>query len=398
MHFEREFGPGGLFERVPVSGPPTVDIAARDLERILVDVVHDGAVIPQEFRVGRMGEEFPESLYMDHYVSERDWGAAVMARELAQALGLPAFYRVNLARVLMDFGRFPGSTPRAAPHLQRFAINYPFSELLDFGQKRALLERYYDTISDEMDRVVKPRRLKLAMHTYDPYNSNGTLRAPVSLITRVDGLHKDEVTEAFDPLYPPQLGEWTCDRILRNRISLTVEKAGFGVAHNFPYTLPEGSIEVRSQVWRFFAFLEESFSKAHPETQGDPAFLAVWDMLLDTNRRDAQAQMLRAYIHHFQRAPLGKEQEFAASQRAYERVRAFVDAGDGRVVQAYRYAPSRPSAVAIEVRKDLIFDYDELGRPTGEPLPSARAIAQAIAEALRIYLKIDRPEQATKRV
>lgn len=391
MDIQRGFGSGELFELVPAQGEPTSPLRPEQVPSVMVDVIHDGHVIPEEALVDGKDATIGLSRFHDAFVSERDWGASVVAGEVSRALGLPGYHRINLARVVMDFGRFPGSTPRSAPHLQRFAINYPFSELLSFRQKRTLLERYYDPISDEMDRVVAPRRLKLAIHTYDPYNANGTLRAPVSLITRVDGLHIDEVTDAFDPLYPHQLGEWTADRILRNRISLVVEKSGFGVAHNFPYTLPEGSIEVRAQVWRFFNFLQKAFLEEHPQTREDPAFQAIWAMLKDTNRRNAQSMLLRAFLHQFQRPPVGEEGHFEKAQLAYERVERFLNADNRSLVRKYRYAPWRPSAMAVEIRKDLVFDFDDNGHPVGAPLKNAARIGDAIAAAVRVYLDEDKP-------
>ena len=391
MDIQRGFGSGELFELIPAHGEPSAPLRPEQLPRVMVDVIHDGRVIPEEALVDGQGSQIELSRFHDGFVSERDWGASVVAGEVSRALGLPGFHRINLARVVMDFGRFPGSTPRSAPHLQRFAINYPFSELLSFRQKRTLLERYYDPISDEMDRVVAPRRLKLAIHTYDPYNANGTLRAPVSLITRVDGLHKDEISDAFDPMYPNQLGEWTADRILRNRISLVVEKAGFGVAHNFPYTLPEGSIEVRAQVWRFFNFLQTAFVEAHPDSQEDPAYQAIWAMLKDTNRRNAQSMLLRAYLHQFQRPPVGEERQFGEAQHAYDHVGRFLNADSRSLVQQYRYAAWRPSAMAVEIRKDLVFEFDEEGHPVGPLLENAARIGDAIAAAVRVYLDEDKP-------
>ena len=50
---------------------------------------------------------FPKNT-LDAYYYERDWGASMVAGEIASFLGLPGHYSVNVARVLMDFGRFPG--------------------------------------------------------------------------------------------------------------------------------------------------------------------------------------------------------------------------------------------------------------------------------------------------
>ena len=59
----------------------------------------------------------------------------------------------------------------------------------------------------------------------------------------------------FDPLYPDILAEFTVDRVLRDRISLTLEKIAslsLIIIHIF---FPEGSTEVRHLVWRFFSWL-----------------------------------------------------------------------------------------------------------------------------------------------
>ena len=74
----------------------------------------------------------------------------------------------------MDFGRFPGATKNEATHLGRLAINQPFSKLLDFNQKRAILEEHYDVISDTMDEYLQGKLLKIAIHTYDRDNTSGT--------------------------------------------------------------------------------------------------------------------------------------------------------------------------------------------------------------------------------
>ena len=85
----------------------------------------------------------------------------------------------------MDFGRFPGATKNEATHLGRLAINQPFSKLLDFNQKRAVLEEHYDVISDTMDEYLQGKLLKIAIHTYDRDNTSGTERPIISLVTRM---------------------------------------------------------------------------------------------------------------------------------------------------------------------------------------------------------------------
>ena len=76
----------------------------------------------------------------------------------------------------MDFGRFPGSSKDDATHLGRHAINQPFTEWLNFQQKRDVLEEHYDSISDSFDELLQGKILKVAFHTYDQYNESGTER------------------------------------------------------------------------------------------------------------------------------------------------------------------------------------------------------------------------------
>ena len=234
--------------------PDATILPEKTRDTILIDVIHDGDWIPEEFTLDENGKPIPEEQFLDAYYYERDWGASMVAGEIASFLGLPGHYSVNVARVLMDFGRFPGPTPKDADHLHRFALNYPFSKLLSYQQKKRVLENYYDDISGIMENAISGKDIKIAIHTYDTHNKTGTIRPHLSLLTRSFGYQNENEMPygVFDPLYPDVLAEFTCDRVLRDRISLTLEKIGLPVAHNYPYLLPDGSVEMRSQVWLFF--------------------------------------------------------------------------------------------------------------------------------------------------
>src|SRR5688572_29131806 len=97
------------FELVPVE--PVEGVVAEDYRsRLFVLTVHDGDVISRRFREHLDGRPIVplETLERAH-VRERDWGANLVAHELSAALGLPCYGRVRIARVLLDFNRFPGS-------------------------------------------------------------------------------------------------------------------------------------------------------------------------------------------------------------------------------------------------------------------------------------------------
>lgn len=388
--------PQELLEVVPVEldgevRPLAAPCPAAYRDRILIDVIHDGNWVPEEYLVDRDGNPITFRDIEEQYVVERDWGASLVASRIAAYLGLPSFARVKVARVLMDFGRFPGSTPRHAEHLTRFAINYPFSKRLSYAQKKDLLERYYDGISDRYDELIEGKLIKIAVHTYDRFNDSGTERPPVSLLTR--SLTYQAASELpaglFDPLYPDVLAEFTADRVLRDRISLTLEKAKIPVAHNYPYLLPEGSLEVRYQVWNYFRFLRRRFEETHPPQAGGPGFERVWKMLMDTNLRSSDSESLRSYLHMYRRSSAGQEAEFHAAAAAYRQIRDFADRNRRDLLDAYRFSPERPSSLGLEVRKDIVCELDHEGRPVRPRWDQLDRVASTIARAISVYLHED---------
>jgi len=384
------------FERVTVAPDPEgCPCPSEYRDQIMVDVIHDGNNVPERFLRDRRGALLPLTRVLPKtYRTERDWGAELMAASLTSALHLDAYYRVNTARVLLDFGRFPGITPKSADHMSRFAISYPFSEVLDFEQKRALLENYYDKISEGMDAAINRKLIKIAIHTYDEKNAGATRRPAVSILTRSHTHRKDPGNPVglFDPMCPDELHEFTADRILRSRIALTLEEAAIHSADNYPYTLPEGSVEVRAQVWFFFRHVRMRYEQLHPpgRGRGDPkARQIVWDMLLDTNLRSTRSEALRSYLHMFRRAPDASGDLFGAARRAYEKIAAFVHKHRRELIMEYRNSPDRPSSILLEVRKDLIWEFNK-GEPVGPRAADARMVARTIAQAVTEYVTNDR--------
>jgi len=385
-------------EFVPVEASqerPTRRLKARDRDRVMVDIIHDGNFIPPQFMVDRNGVDIPRSAYWDTYVAERDWGAEMVAEALVARLGLDGYLRVNIARGLLDFGRFPGSTALGADHMQRYAIDRPFSQLLGPRQKRDLLDLYNDRISDGIEDAVAGKHIKIAIHTYDDRDRDtGAIRPEMSVITRSHGMDRryQGPVAAFDELYPEKLGEFTADPVLRDRISLTLQKTGIFVEPNYPYSLPEGSLEVRSQVWSFFDYLRRLFEQVHPETAEEPAYQRVWAMLQDTNLRSVECGALRGYIHLYRYPPEGEEVAYHQAVNAYASIARFLRRDQGEIVREYRRSPTRLSSLAIEVRKDLLWEMDPRSEPI-RPLPSRAAeIADVLARSIGTYLERDRGE------
>jgi hypothetical protein len=372
-----------------VAVPPEGDAPQELADQVLLHVPHDGNILPREYLEGHDGPVALESFARD-YVAERDWGASRVAERLAARLGLGGYWRIRVARVLMDFGRFPGETRADRGHLHRFALNYPFSSWLSRARKRRVLEALYDRCSDVLEPAVVGKTILIGIHTYDPRNDSGTLRPDVSLITRPAGYQAESRMPigVFDAMYPDLLAEYTADRILHDRISLTLEKARIRVGHNHPYLLPEGSIEVRSQVFFFFDFVRREFLDRRPETETDPSFQLVWQMLLDTNLRSVESEALRSHLHMYRQAPRQRQGIFKAAVDAYEQIHEFVQ-GSG-VIERYRFSPQRPSSLALEVRKDLVWRFDRDGWPDGPVEGEVDRIAERVAAALVTYHTQDR--------
>lgn len=370
--------------------------------KLLIDTIHDGDIIPDVFwQALPQNEERRQKQIARierHYALERDWGANAVAEATASALkshgyNCPGYYRINIARVLMDYGRFPGNTPSEAAHLDRFAINYPFSEMLNYDQKKHLLEHYYDGFSSILEELVEHKKIKIAIHTYDRYNKTGTERPLMSILTRPLGYQTKSAMpqDFFDPMYPAVLSEYTADRKLTYRLSLQLEKAGFAIAHNYPYNLPDGSIEVRSQIWFFFQFLRKRFEAHAPDTIDKKPYTRVWEMLLDTNLRSTESENLRSYLHMFRKAPKGEEKDYIRAHNAYRHIRDFLNQNNREVVQEYRFSPERISSIGIEVRKDYLWEFaDKQCRiPVGPKEENAQKIGSVLAEALMSYFTND---------
>jgi hypothetical protein len=378
---------------VESSGQALVPEAFRP--RIIVHTVHDGDLIPDRFRRRADGSSvvLAEALEAAH-IRERDWGANLVARNIAQEAGLDGYGRTRIARALLDFNRFPGTSHLGhTDPLERLAINPPFSTALTHAERMDLLS-VYDAISDHYESLLANRLIIIGVHTYDEHNPSATSRPHLSIVTQPLGYHRHARMPygLFDPIYPDVLGESTSSRILRDRMSLNLERSGFRVSNNHPYALPEGSIEVRSQVWYFFSFLRQRFLDEHPDTADDPAMSLVWRMLLNTNLREAEPEALRGFLHRYRKPSSREAALFERAQAAYDRVRQFVTPA---LIRDYRRSPDRPSSLALEVRKDLLCQMDERGRPMPATKPvaaRAKLIGEVVAGAIKTFLEVDRNE------
>lgn len=376
-------------ERVPVSRQSQ---RATDPGGALVFTIHDGDGVPRHLFGERSHEVIDLPEVREAYARERDWGANLVARHLAAELGQASYLRVSLARLVLDFGRFPGISSIGENYLLRHSIFPPLQHLLSEEARHDLLARYYDTMSQNLVQHFADRRLTLAVHTYDHVNRTGTPRPELSLVTR--SLSYQETSEMppfiFDPLFPHILGEQTTHRKLSYRVALDLENLGWPTALDYPYLMPEGSVEIRAQVWFYFRFLRDRFTAAHPATSDQLAYQRIWQLLLDVVRRSAPCERLRAYLHRYREAPPGSEALFAEARKAYAKISRFQATHRDELVEAYRLDPKvRPSCLGLEVRKDLLCELDDRGLPfrlRSDANQVAGQIARSIAGSVRTYL------------
>lgn len=368
-------------EFVPVE-PQGVHGPALD-EDVLVFTLHDGDQVPRDLWGERSDEVLARPDVRRAYLLERDWGADRVASHLARELGLSGYVRLNLARMVLDFGRFPGTSRVGEAYLTRHCMFPPVEHLLSEPTIHEVLGRFYDGTSHELTQRFASKKLTLAVHTYDTFNITGTQRPELSLVTRSLDYQTQSTIPAwlFDPLFPPILGETVVDRRLAFRMALDLEQEGYPTTLDYPYTMPAGSVEIRAQVWFFFRHLRRAFVQAFPETRERPEYQRVWQMLLDPARRAPEAEQLRAYLHRYRTAPAGCGELFARARQAYARIQEFLGTNRAELVDGYRNSPSRPSTFGFEVRKDRLAWIDP-ERGTVEPQPDADAYACRVARVI----------------
>ncbi len=358
----------------------------------LVFTIHDGDQLPRHL-LGRHSEEIvAESETQAAYLHERDWGANLVARHLAREVGVGSFARVNLARVVMDFGRFPGTSSVGEEYLRRHALFPPLEHRFSEDARHEILRRYYDGAAQAFVQFFAGPRITLSVHTYDPLNLTGTRRPQVSLVTRSLEYQQTSTMPPyiFDPLFPPELCEATCERLLTYQALADLESDGWHTALNYPYIMPEGSVEIRAQVWLFFRYLRREFTRSFPETRDLPGYQRVWQLLFDVIRRSTDAERLRGYLHRYREPPRGAEKLFAEARHAYGEVRRYLEANRDLLLDGYRFSGDRLSCLGIEVRKDLLCEIDRQRgrvRPHADAENNARRIAACIAPAVRSYLE-----------
>ncbi len=382
----------------PLAGAALARYAGTELpgERILIYSIHDGRLLPADLLDTDEPALSHSRMVRDAYRTERDWGANLVAGYLARHLGLGGYFRVEVARVLLDYGRLPGSSPAGAAHLKRKAIFAPVSELLSPAGTERLLRGGYDRLEAAMTRRLAGKALSIAIHTYDPYDAGGRLRPEMSLITGFAGVERPTpaARSAYDPLFPMDLREATCDPALCHRALSNLERGGREVSINSPYDLHEGSVELRAQSRFFFRYLKRRFDEAFPEIGESVSHQRVWSMLGDVAQRSAESRSLHGFLHRCRPAPAGQEWACAGGRHAYREIARFLGERRDQLIRDYLFVHDRPSTLAIEVRKDVFCEFDNDGAVAGLRVDAhqvARDLARRLAAAVAAYVRRDLP-------
>ncbi len=381
------------FVPVPVESAELSDLD----DQVLVDSIHDGHIIPSS--LGTLSDAAWKDLEFA-YTDERDWGAHYVADAVTRHLGLRDYKKVRLMRPLLDFNRFAGINELSLGHDHRDAIFPPMSVHLNRRQCRTLMEEGYDRIDDALESWIEGKKIKLAIHTYRPANDIGTQRPAVSLITQSASYERqtDLRRASFYEFYPRQLVEFTADRMLTYRMASYLEQSFVPTGLNTPYLLPDGSVEMRAQVWLFIRFLREHYEeKGTVAHRGTREYEAVWNMLLGTNGRSAEATSLREQLHQAARVPKSQDLDFQKLQEIYDGIRQYLGVNHGQIVAEYRFSPERTSCIIIEVRRDYFLEMEPgphgHDRPVSVNMDRVETVCQAIAAATRDYLKNDLPKR-----
>ena len=142
---------------------------------ISIDVIHDGVYIPPSYLETYRGFRLTKKEFNNALLS-RETGVQILWQKRYQSISLVRFYNCQNSLMSLDFWKIPGGRPEMVLHTSEDLQSIPFAQWLDYDQKRSLLEDHYDVISNQMEEQLRGKLLKIAIHTYDPYNDSGTER------------------------------------------------------------------------------------------------------------------------------------------------------------------------------------------------------------------------------
>ncbi len=450
--FAEELGDRGAenleyYERVKVpddlrAGIRDSDMALRDAS-ILIDTIHDGYLIPPGVEAEYARDRSFQAEFHRTFNDERDLGAFNVCFALAAFLGLDRFYRVTVARNLLDFGRFPGVSPPEEAHLDRLSIFGPLAPyLVQHGLVDGVLE-IYDSISAEIESAIEAtiegdlerrareegaglpfRRedlvgsldharhhfLRIAVHTFDPKAAGEYGKRPeVALVHRSRSIEEEGRVPrgAYSGFLPERLLAFTADRLLKAAVTTSLEAAWVPEFSDYPYKLPDGSVEMRMQIWLWYRYLRACFERhqtaakleklkmkdkaielvtpGKKESDWKTPYELFWMALSNPNQRHLYTRIIHGFLNHrtFPHELPAAQLDPEDLQELLGEVSDFYRDHKGEVARRYRYGGARPSTIVVEVRKDIAVD----------PEGSAR-VGAAIAAGVRDYYETWLPKKS----
>lgn len=367
-------------------------LPAEFAKKIVLDSIHTGKCIP-----GDIAKKVSSTKLLRHYRIERDWGADLVAKDLAHMLGI-SWYEVQIARVLQDIGRFSGDTitgndGSVRDHLLRKSTNYPFTEVSKH-EKFPLLA-LYDQISDAMEKILKEIVLRISIHTCDYRDSKGVRPEFMLLYTLRDVILNLDNPLPNIPFLPLEIARQTVDPCLVGFLSkeLHCMPRSFQTTHNYPYQLSEGGVETRLLAWWMSQLLQKEFETDNPKFRVEDSsilnkkqknweYLVCWAVLQDTNGRNANTHIWR----HFLLEDLSirdlssidvTEEQIKRVSIALDRIKKYYKNNKHKLIQ--KFWREKLGTIAIEIRKDVAMD-DKKREVV------VRTLAKAIFEYVEILL------------
>ena len=417
----------GSIEQPYFFRPTTRESEVSELDStVLVDTIHDGFVLPDELM----------ELYEDNatfradcaksFMPERDWGASAVASELARLLGLAGYREVIIARNVLDFGRFPGISRPWSAHLDRLAVSGPLAPYIQKTCPDAIL-KLYSRIANEVESTIEAklqdasstdpatkiresRFIHIAIHTFDQYGAEGLRRPVVGLIDRSRSIEQQGHLPdgVFSRLFPDDLATFSADQMLKSAISCALERNYIPEVSDRPYKLPEGSVQMRTQVWLWFKYLRACFETQANEVAerlrkdvGEEDYHDYWQSLLNPNAVRSKTGLIRDLVEG-RVIKLEEEESHLWSVRDVdEAVCHFLDSAPKRkddiapiLLREYQYDAFRPSCLVIEIRKDAVcrmhpeFRGEEIHIFDKLNWKNIKKIAVGIAEGVRMYREL----------
>lgn len=426
--------PGEIYRRHKTSGTRLNriddEIANHFEDTLLIDTIHDGYIIPEELENGYKTDQNLQDEITASIIPERDWGASLVAQAVAETLGISGFHEVLLARNVLDFGRFPGISRPRSQHLDRLSVSGPLSAYIRDHCPDEILS-YFEKISDQMEKQVNKRLdatgqvgerrirnsrfIRLAIHTFDPYGGDGVRRPMVGIIHRSRSIAKHDALPdgVFSRLYPDELAAFSADRLLKSSLSCCFEKYYIPEVSDKPYMLPEGSVEMRIQVWLWFQYLRACFEEQarddYENLLGDTdvikgdydGYKKYWTTVMNPTAIRPTTRVIAAFLEGKLNESGNLGVDLQSARKIHRAVSDFFKrskkhkSGLPTILGKYQYDAYRPSCIAIEIRKDAIchgrtkwVDGKCLFKYRKPKEENIKMLAQCIAEGLLLYRQL----------